>query len=372
MRCDIGIYNLHMAARGGGEKLTLVLAEHLSLAHNVQLFCEEPLDTPSLEQFFGVDLSRVTVSPLHRLGAFSRVVAKVVNRSAPAFSSDHYRQLRKLNLDIFINNSYASSLMCPARAGVFICMFPHLAPRPAVDSYAKIIAISQYSADWVRHRWARRPDIIYPPCDDMGPSATKEKIILHVGRFIADSDKDERHIKQQQLLLDAFKTMKDLRREGWELHFAGSAGSDENSNIFAETVRQNAGSVPVFFHFNAAHDEIRDLFRRASIYWHATGCGFDVDKYPAKQEHFGMSTVEAMSAAAVPVVYASGGQKEIVTDGVDGFWWDHVEGLVTQTRRLANDQALRCELGNKAVLSSKRFGKAAFTAKVDQLIAELG
>jgi hypothetical protein len=33
----IGIYNLHMRAMGGGEKLTLALAEHLSQAHNVSL-----------------------------------------------------------------------------------------------------------------------------------------------------------------------------------------------------------------------------------------------------------------------------------------------------------------------------------------------
>jgi len=47
---------------GGGEKLTLVLAEHLSLAHNVFLFSAEPLDVSALEKFFDVDLSRVKVS----------------------------------------------------------------------------------------------------------------------------------------------------------------------------------------------------------------------------------------------------------------------------------------------------------------------
>jgi glycosyltransferase involved in cell wall biosynthesis len=365
-----------MQAMGGGEKLTLVLAEHLSRAHNVQLFCAEPLDIPLLAQFFGVDLSRVTVSPLDNAGAFWRVVAKVRGIRAPAVSLQHYLQLRKLKLDIFINNSYASRLRCPAARGIFICMFPHPTPRlslrNAIASYSKVVAISEYSAHWVRQMWNRCSELIYPPCDDMGPPATKRNIILHVGRFIADKVEDARHHpKQQGLLLEVFRQMTDLHRDGWELHFAGSGGSDRDSKDFIELLKQNIDGVPVFFHLNTTRDEIRDLYRAAAIYWHATGYGFDVDKYPGKQEHFGIATVEAMSAAAVPVVYSSGGQKEIVTDGVNGFCWDHVDGLKSQTRRLANDPALRCTLGQQAVVSSKRFGREAFAVKVDQLIAGL-
>lgn len=395
MRHNIGIYNLQMSAMGGGEKLTLALAEHLSLTHNVRLFCAEPLDIPSLEKFFGVDLSRVVVNPLNTVGPFWRMLAKVSGRGATGLALHHYLQIRKLNLDIFINNSYASDLPCPAETGIFMCMFPHLPPsrhltgrlrtvlfdwiekrvsnfsgRNAADSYCRVIAISQYAAHWVRQRWHRHAEVIYPPCDDMGAPSTKENLILHVGRFIADRE-DERHTKRQEVLLEAFKGMKDLHGDGWELHFAGSVGNDEDSKALAEKLKVMASGLPVVFHLNAPHGEIRNLFRRAAIYWHATGYGFDADTYPAKQEHFGISTVEAMSAAAVPVVYSSGGQKEIVTDGVDGFRWDYVDELLTQTRRLANDHALRCELGCQAVQSSKRFGREAFAAKVDQLIAEL-
>ena len=212
MRCNIGIYNLQMKAMGGGEKLTLVLAEHLSSTHNVSLFCAEPLDIPSLEQFFGVDLSRVTVTSLNSVGPLVRVAEKMFG--GLALSLHHYRQLKKTNLDIFINNSYASRLRCPASQGIFMCMFPHTAqhlgqngirgirsafvswierrlnesPGKAIDSYLKVVAISQYSADWLRQMWKRGSQIIYPPCDDMGPPATKGNIILNVGRFIAGAD----------------------------------------------------------------------------------------------------------------------------------------------------------------------------------------
>jgi glycosyltransferase involved in cell wall biosynthesis len=367
MRSNIGIYNLHMRAMGGGEKLTLVLAEHLSLAHNVFLFSAEPLDVSSLEQFFDVDLSRVKVICLKTPGSFYRVLGRI---SGGNVSLHHERQLRSLELDLFINNSYASALTCPTARGIFMCMFPHLPVNNSVNSYSTIVAISRYAADWVWKRWDRHSEVLYPPCDDMGPPPpAKEKIILHVGRFIADSIEDERHHKGQGLLLEIFKRMADLHKQGWELHFTGSLSPDAKSKTFAGTLMSAAEGLPVFFHFNAASNELRRLYRSAAIYWHATGYGFDADQYPSKQEHFGISTVEAMSAGAVPVVYATGGQKEIVTDEVDGYWWTDIDRLVNQTRRLTNDAALRSELGHEAVLSSKRFSRETFVANIDRLLA---
>ena len=368
MRRKVGIYNLHMRAMGGGEKLTLVMAEHLSLRHNVFLFCAEPLDIPSLEQFFAVDLSRITVVPLRGPGPFARVVARVHGKPDP---SHHYLQLRKFDLDLFINNSYGSELVCPAPRGIFMCMFPHaVTVSNVLDSYSTIVAISKYSADWVRKRWDRDSEVIYPPCDDMGPPADKAKIILHVGRFIAGSDEDERHHKGQGLLLETFKRMTDLHSEGWELHFAGSAGSDKQSRAFVDQLKRHAHGLPVVFHFNSSWNELRELYRKAAIYWHATGYGLDAHTHPFRQEHFGISTVEGMSARAVPVVCASGGQREIVADQVDGCWWEDIDQLVSHTQRLANDPALRCKLGEQAVLSSKRFNRDAFAAAVDQLISD--
>lgn len=364
---NIGIYNLHMSAMGGGEKLTLVLAGHLSLSHNVSLYCAEPVDVSSLEQFFHVDLSRVKVTPLNSTGPLSRLAARMRGTSG----LHHYPQLRHLELDVFINNSYGSGLMCPAKRGIFMCMFPHpTSPRviDVINSYSTVVAISKYSALWVRKRWGRSAEVIYPPCDDMGPPAPKEKIILSVGRFIADSNQDERHYKAQDLLLATFKRMTDLHRQGWELHLTGSAGTDRQSRTFVDTLRRNARGFPVIFDLNSRWEDMRELYRKASIYWHATGYGFDADTYPSKQEHFGISTVEAMSAAAVPVVYSNGGQKEIVTGQIDGCWWQNVDELVSQTRTLANDLALRSKLGQQAVISSKRFSREAFAARVDNLV----
>ena len=398
MGCKVGIYNLHMKAMGGGERLTLVLAEHLSSMHYVTLFCAEPLDIPLFQHFFEVDLSRVTVIPLNQPGPSFHIATKVPGVRGPALSLHHFNELKKQNLDIFINNSYASRLRCPATHGIFMCMFPHTTSHLPVenaarrikstvveqiekrlngsstsvlDSYSRVVAISQYSADWVQRMWQRRAQTIWPPCDDMGPPASKGKIILNVGRFIPGAADDERHHKGQEILLDVFTRMTDLHRDGWELHLVGSVGSDAVSEEYVRTLERQAIGSPVVFHTNAKRDEVRDLYRRAPIYWHATGYGFDIERQPAKQEHFGIATVEAMSAGAVPVVYASGGQKEIVTNEVDGIWWNDVQELMDQTRRLAYERTLRCDLSAWAIASSKRFGRDVFAAKLDQLIAEV-
>ena len=358
---------------GGGEKLTLIIAEHLSRAHNVFLFSAEPLDVSALEQFFDVDLSRVKVICLKNPGSLSRVFDRLSGSNGRSVSLHHERQLRSHELGLFINNSYASGLRCPTTRGIFMCMFPHLASSmvsDSVNSYSTIVAISRYTAGWVRKRWNRDSEVLYPPCDDMGPPPpAKEKIILHVGRFIADSAEDERHHKRQDLLLETFKRMTDLHQQGWELHFTGSLSADGKSRTFADSLMRAAEGLPVRFHFNAPREELRELYRSAAIYWHATGYGVDADKYPSTQEHFGISTVEAMSAGAVPAVYATGGQKEIVTDEVDGYWWTDFDRLVSHTRRLANDDELRAKFGQQAVLNSKRFSKQSFVSNIDRLIS---
>ena len=365
MRRKIGIYNLHLQAMGGGERMALVLAEHLSQRHDVSLISTAPIDAAGLEEFFEVDLSRINLVTLEGAGSLAKAFARLRRKISAAVSRQHYAELRELNLDLFINNSYGSELICPARRGIFMCMFPHAAATDAIHSYETIVAISEYSATWVQQRWQRTSAIVHPPCDDMGPPETKRKIILHVGRFIADSDRDERHHKSQALLLTTFRQLSDLHQAGWEFHLAGSVGSHQ---AFANSLVQAARGLPIVFHFNSSREQLRNLYRHAAIYWHATGHGVDAQQYPGKQEHFGISTVEAMSAGAVPLVYASGGQKEIVTNGVDGLWWNRIDELVSQTRALVANEALGSRFSENAVRSSTRFSRQTFLERMDELV----
>ncbi|MDQ3920434.1 MAG: glycosyltransferase [Acidobacteriota bacterium] len=397
MGLRIGIYNLHMQARGGGEKRTLALAEHLSRSHRVWLFVKEPTDAASLESYFGVDLSRVSFVVLNegrRVGARPRPRSARWDALSTPFR--HFLRIKSFKLDLFINNSHCSNLPCPAAHGIYMCMFPYAHPtserklvrrayRSFMDqleervlgcrvsdflsSYSAVTANSRFTAGWVEQMWGRRPEVVYSVCDRMGPPADKEKIILNVGRFIDGGA--GALLKRQDVLLDVFRRLTDIQTDGWQLHFAGSVARDARSLALAERLETDARGLPVFFHFDADLDDLRVLYRRASLYWHATGYGFPAREHPLLQEHFGVTTVEAMSAGAVPVVINKGGQGEIVTHALDGFLWDDAAALARQTARLIGDPRLLARMSRQAMSSSARFSRAAFNERVDAIIERL-
>ena len=90
-------------------------------------------------------------------------------------------------------------------------------------------------------------------------------------------------------------------------------------------------------HLNATGAEVRDLYSRAALFWHATGLGEDEETHPERLEHFGISTVEAMSAGAVPVVIGRAGQLELFEDGIAGYHWQTLDELVARTGQLMAD-----------------------------------
>jgi len=75
---------------------------------------------------------------------------------------------------------------------------------------------------------------------------------------------------------------------------------------------------------------VRELYATSSYYWHGTGYGQSETLFPERMEHFGITVVEAMSAGAIPFVYAMGGPAEIVADGETGFHWRSIQELVTK------------------------------------------
>jgi glycosyltransferase involved in cell wall biosynthesis len=399
-RRKIGLYNLRLDQRGGGEKRTLVLADDLSRDHDVYLLTNEPADLAALGRYFGVDLSRVRVVLLRRYPKwFVRAVRGWhVRVSLFAAQLEHYFAVRARRLDVFLNMTFGSDLIAPARCGVYMCMFPQrptgayhparwygrLAHRlldglerlafgrrvaDALASYAVITANSRFTAEWVGRRWGRPADVVYTVCEDMGPPAPKEKLILTVGRF--QPDWGGTFQKRQDRLLEVFRGLTAAHQAGWELCFAGSVPSRPAARRLVDGLIRAATGLPVRFALDVPVEELRTLYQRAAVYWHATGYGSPPDERPENQEHFGQTTVEAMSAGAVPVVIGTGGQPEIVTHGVDGYLWDDLAGLARYTERLIADPNELARLGAAAVAASRRFGRAAFIARVREVLGRL-
>jgi glycosyltransferase involved in cell wall biosynthesis len=219
----------------------------------------------------------------------------------------------------------------------------------------EIICNSRFTQHAVNSEYDIHSNVLYPPIHPFSP-LPKEKIILAVGRF-----DDSLHSKRQDMLLKAFNQ---AHLKDWKLILTGGL---KHPNP-AYTKLATAGNDQIQIITNPSYEELAQLYGKAPLFWHAAGYGVDEEKSPEKAEHFGMTTVEAMSAGAVPLAYRAGGQKEVIKHGVNGYFWKTVEELITQTRKLIDDKEMRDVISNNAQEDSKLFSPAAFEARLDKLI----
>jgi glycosyltransferase involved in cell wall biosynthesis len=109
---------------------------------------------------------------------------------------------------------------------------------------------------------------------------------------------------------------------------------------------------------------LRRYYNEATLFWHAAGFGVDEWKHPERAEHFGMSTLEAMSARCVPVVINRGGQKEIVLHGESGYLWNDIDELVEYSLQLMNSPQLLAAMQANARERFRHFDREHFAAKL--------
>jgi glycosyltransferase involved in cell wall biosynthesis len=249
--------------------------------------------------------------------------------------------------------------------------FPWMMRDPSDLSFLKqydvILANSRYTETWIERLWGSEADILYPPIDvaDIHPKESREKAILTVGRFFAPG---LGHAKRQLEMVRFFGQM--VRAgglPGWTLHVVG--GCEESQVPYLDKVRAAAAGLPVQIHANAARSLVHELMASSAVFWSATGYGEDEENAPWAQEHFGMTTAEAMAGGCVPVVIDRAGQREIVRDGVDGFRWRTVEQLATRTRELATDEELRARLSASATARAQEYSDEAFAQRWREIAA---
>ena len=85
-------------------------------------------------------------------------------------------------------------------------------------------------------------------------------------------------------------------------------------------------------------------------------------------EHFGMTTVEAMSAGCIPVVINKGGQKEIVTSDC-GYTWDDPKQLVSYTEQLLTlSEETLSAMRNACIERSSMCSKESFKAAIKTVL----
>jgi glycosyltransferase involved in cell wall biosynthesis len=349
----VGFWNPYLASLGGGEKYLLTIAEEaIAAGHDVSILAaERPLPA---------DWERLGIAIDERSFEWVRATdeAELTERSR--------------DLDLLVVTTHDVPPRSEAARSVAMIQFPSRDRRrvrdrvagavgatrapAALASYDLFLCNSEFTRSHIDRRLGVEATILPPPVDvPAGEPADKAREIVTVGRFFRGW-----HDKRHDVLIEAMRSLGDAH-----LHVAG--GLDANDPGAAEhlaSLRAAARGLPVTFHVDAPRDELRALYGRAALYWHAAGYGADPARHPERMEHFGITTVEAMVHGAVPLSFDGGGQSEIVDDGRTGVLWTEPDELVARSRELLADEPRRAELGTAAREAARTYSRERFGERV--------
>ncbi len=228
----------------------------------------------------------------------------------------------------------------------------------------KVIVNSQFTKKWIDNEYPVNSIVLYPPVSvDKFKSHKKEDLILCVARF-----SQLEQSKRQDVLVEVFKKFYDSnpKNKNWKLVLAG--GSEVGGREFADSLNEKSKDYPIKILENPGFRILQDLYGKAKIFWSASGFGMEENKNPEKMEHFGITTVEAMSAKCIPIIYNAGGSKEIVQDGYNGFLWNEKNELLKCTEKVINDPKVCKNISTEAYTSSKKYGYERFSKEVSSLL----
>lgn len=340
-RLTIGFYNPYFDGFGGGERYTLTLASHWSKHHDVALFWDDPNIIGASEKRFGLDLSQVRVTPN---------IFKNANIFGKLWES------KKYDIIFFLSDGSIPASLAKHNILHFQVPFSSVLVDPwKMRRYSTVVCNSQFTKTELDIQLGEKAVVIYPPVQKIvrNSGVKRKKQILSVGRFTSYFQ-----AKKQEVLIDAFEKL-----IGWELIFAGSLIPSDQQ--YFDMLKNRVKHLLIRLLPNITNSELVHLYQSSQFYWHAAGYG---ETDPTKMEHFGISTVEAMSAGTVPLVFAAGGQLEIVTDNVNGVLWESPQELVEKTMALASDKKKYETMSKAAMERAKDFSVEQFTRAFDAII----
>lgn len=373
-------------ALGGSEYWLASLAHEFSARHDVTLLHHKPaLTLDRLSAFSGHDLSRVRGS-------------EALPDSSAAwwpYNGTPIAAARSRAFDVFVTITHRIPPACATRLGVLIVLFPlelksrvwpwsdpatiaSLHPRVVARrawygwlwrkrfaSYHVRTALSTFAQHWVRRRWDVETGVLYPPNDIAFPELPKENAIVSVGRFTTTTVS-----KAQDELVRMFRDrlVRDDESRPWTYYCLGQIGDMAPDREYFARVQREALGHPIQVHGDVSRERLKSLLARSRIFWHGAGLDTDEERTPHLCEHFGIATVEAMAAGAVPVVIRRGGQREIVRHGIDGFLCDTFDEMAAHTQRLIDEPELCARMSDQARARAAEFSEERSMQRLAQLI----
>ncbi len=345
----IGIYNPYFDSLSGGERYTLTLASHWSKTHDVSIFWDTLDVLYKAQRQLDIDLSGVNIT-------------QNIFRERNVFKK--LQLTRRYDLIFVLSDGSIPSTLAKHNILHFQVPFPtvkHSALK--LLRYHAVVCNSEFTKHLLDARVSSHALVIYPPVRPvLTDDGKKENIIVSVGRFTGFHT-----AKKQHVLIEAFaQGLKDKKLNGWKLILAGVLlPSDQD---YFDKLKEMAKGLPITFEANNSHNSLIDYYQKSKIYWHAAGYG---ETDPRWMEHFGITTVEAMSAGAVPVVFAGGGQQEIVEEGASGYLWHTIDELIERTTEMMRDTRKREAMRMQAQKRALTFHESKFTQSFDDLLMNI-
>lgn len=239
-------------------------------------------------------------------------------------------------------------------------------PMDFLDSYDGISSNSIYTQQWINTYWGRDSHVIYPPVEMLQSDSPRSNTIVSVGRFFPPGSD---HSKNQLELVRAFKQLCHAGLTEWKLVLIGGCAPEYRD--YAMAVRREADGFPIEIRLNSPRKALNEVLQTSAIYWHATGLNSNHLSHPERAEHFGITPVEAMSAGAVPVVYAAGGVVESVRNGVNGFHYQTIDELISHTRHLINNPNLLNGFSESAIQFSRNYSREVHAQNVRSYVQQI-
>lgn len=337
------IYNPYLDTLGGGERYTMAFANVLAdIGYMVDVEWKTPRIKSKLEDRFGMDLGRINFVPDIKRGDGYDVCFWLSDGSIPTLRARknflHFQHpFRGVNGKTLIN-------------------------KMKLFRINRILCNSRFTKKFIDEEYGVNSIVIYPPVpvEKIRPRK-KENIILFVGRF-----SQLEQAKNQHVLVDAFRNFYNRGMKDWKLILMG--GSEVGVGGYIKKLKRMAEGYPIEIHESPPFRGLLEAYSKARIFWSAVGFGVDEYREPKKVEHFGITVVEAMAAGAVPIAFAAGGHKEIITEGENGFLWNKKGELLKKTIKVLGDKALYRNLSQNAIKSSLRYSFERFTSCVEKIL----
>jgi len=359
------LYSPYPVVPGGGERVMFELASLLSSL----------VGTPN-----------VVFSTPHRYSAIR------MRQIAATFGLDHvigsplpWDQLEfdKCRLAVVLGNSIIPPVPAFGERCVYQLQFPFFMSDRAVAEGATLLA--DYDEIWVYSDFVRRNvnglirhygltaprvRVISPPATWSGATSglpwPERRTILTVGRFFAGG-----HNKRQDVVIEAFRRIVESGTEGLELALAGSIHPGPAGRSRFQELRTMAAGLNCTFYPNIGRADLAALYARSAVLIHAAGFGVDPDEFPETLEHFGITPVEAASFGCIPVVYAQGGPKEVVSVLGCDTAFSTIDECARIVSGLLKDPRGSSALSAHLVQSSQCYSAEAFRVRVNEALRDM-